>query len=154
MKVKEIMTSPVITASGQDSVTDIAELLRHHSISAVPITDAAGAVVGLVSEHDLLAKTGSTAREIMSAEVISVSEDTEVDDVRLLLVERRIRRLPVLSGTQLVGIVSRSDIVALLAMEWVCEVCGEPIHGGRPPLRCPRCGAVDRFVEQQQPPGD
>src|SRR5215207_9505236 len=114
MKVKEIMTSPVITAGSHDTVAQVAELLRRHRISAVPITDA---VVGIVSEHDLMAKTGSTAQEVMSAEVISVSEDTEVDDVRLLLIERRIRRLPVMSGVQLVGIVSRADIVALLAME-------------------------------------
>jgi CBS domain-containing protein len=154
MKVKEIMTSPVITAGSHDTVAQVAELLRRHRISAVPITDATGAVVGIVSEHDLMAKTGSTAQEVMSAEVISVSEDTEVDDVRLLLIERRIRRLPVMSGVQLVGIVSRADIVALLAMEWVCEVCGEPAHGGRPPQQCPRCGAVDSFVEQQQSPGD
>jgi CBS domain-containing protein len=155
MKVREIMTTPVISVEAQAPVAHVAALLRQHAISAVPITDDAGAVVGVVSEYDLIARSGSTARDIMSPGVISANEDTDVDDVRALLVDRRIRRVPVMAGSALVGIVSRSDIVALMAMEWVCQVCGEPVHGARPPEQCPRCGAAsDRFVEQQTPPGD
>ena len=155
MNVKDIMTSPVITTREQTSSAEVAELLRDHRISAVPIVDDAGAVVGVVSEHDLISKRGETAAEIMSSALISVTEDTDVDDVRLLLAERRIRLVPVMAGSKLLGVISRSNLVALMAMEWVCQVCGEPARGGRPPADCPRCAApATSFAEQQQSPRD
>ncbi|MGH3281370.1 MAG: CBS domain-containing protein, partial [Trebonia sp.] len=113
-----------------------------------------GAVIGLVSEYDLLAREGETAGEVMSGPVITVTEDTDVDDVRHLLVERRIHRVPVVSGQRLTGIVSRGDVVALLTTEWVCQVCGEAVRGQHPPSRCPKCHAgADRFTLQDAYPG-
>ena len=154
MKVKEIMTTRVITVTPDTPVPVIASLLRDNRISGVPVLDADGTVVGLISEYDLLAREGETAREVMTASVITVTEDTDVDDVRHLLVERRIRRVPVTSGPRLAGIVSRGDVVALLTTAWVCEVCGEPARGQRPPSQCPKCHAgSDRFVLQDASPG-
>lgn len=151
--VKDIMTVPVVVVTAEDTTAHIAETLEHHRISAVPVVDDAGGVIGLVSEYDLLAKAGGTAGELMSTAVISVSEDTSVDDVRHLLVDRRIRRVPVVSAGALVGIVSRADIVALLVTEWVCPVCGEPIRSEAPPPSCPRCHSTQPFVLQEQLPG-
>jgi CBS domain-containing protein len=154
VKVKEIMTTPVVAAEPDTSTADLAKLLTSHRISGVPVTDRDGAVLGLVSEYDLLVKQGATAREVMSPTVISVTEDTDVEDVRALLVDMRIRRVPVLARQRLVGIVSRSDLVELLALEWVCDRCGEPARGPRPPESCPRCGdPAARFTRQEQPPG-
>jgi CBS-domain-containing membrane protein len=154
MKVKEIMKTPVYTADVDMPTADVAKLLVQYRISAVPVIDASGAVVGLVSELDLISRDGATARDVMSPGIVSVTEDTDVDDVRHLLVDRRIRRVPVLSGGQLVGVVSRADLVALIAMEWVCEVCGTQARGERPPASCPTCAAdTVRFVHLQQPPG-
>jgi CBS domain-containing protein len=148
------MTTPVVTVSPETPTGAIAEALRRHRISAVPVVDEAGAVVGLVSEYDLLATVGRTAREVMTTAVISVTEDTDIADVRHLLVDRRIRRVPVLAGGRLVGIVSRADVIALMATEWVCEVCGEPVRSERPPDACPKClGGRERFALQEQPPG-
>ncbi|RAG83343.1 signal transduction protein [Streptacidiphilus pinicola] len=154
MKAKEIMTSPVVTVTEDTPVPEVAALLRGRRISAVPVLDAAGAVVGLVSEYDLLARAGETAAEVMTRAVISVTEDTDVEEVRHLLIERRIRRVPVLAAGALVGIVSRSDVVALLTSEWVCGVCGQSARGEHPPARCPTCHAdADRFTAQEAPPG-
>lgn len=154
MQVKEIMTRDVVVASADAAIGDVAELLARHRISAVPITDEDGAVIGLVSEFDLLAKRGHTARDVMSRGVISVDEETDVEDVRFLLIDRQIKRVPVFSGQKLVGIVSRADIIRQMAMEWVCEVCGEPIRAERAPERCPKCGAPgERFRHEPQPPG-
>ena len=155
MKVKEIITTRVGTVTGDTPVPVIADLLRDNRISGVPVVDADGAVVGLVNEYDLLARSGETAGEVMTSSVITVSEDTDVDDVRHLLIERRIRRVPVTSGQRLAGIVSRGDVVALLTTERVCQVCGEAVRGQHPPPRCPRCHAgPDRFVMQDPCPGD
>jgi CBS domain-containing protein len=154
MKVKEIMTSPVYQAHANLPRADVAQLLSQHRISAVPIVDDSGTVIGLVSEYDLLAKGGKTAREIMTPGIISVTEETDVEDVRFLLIERRIKRVPVMSGQELVGIVSRGDIVRLMALHWICQVCGEPARGDRPPDQCPKCAASgDRFVQEAQHPG-
>jgi len=154
MKVKDIMSFPVVTAPVTAVRADIAGLMTMHRISAVPIVDEGGAIVGLVSESDLMVKSDTTAAKLMTSSVITVTPTTDVDDVSGLLIDRRIRRVPVTAGGQLVGIVSRSDIVALMAMEWVCQVCGEAVRG-QAPQSCPRCGAPqERFAEQPAAPGD
>lgn len=148
------MTAPVVTVRGDTAVREIADALRRHRITGVPVVDDEGGVVGLVSEYDLLAKSGAVARDVMTTAVVSVTEDTSLDDVRHLLVERRIRRVPVLSGGRLVGIISRADVVVLMATEWVCEVCGESVRAEEPPESCPKClSGSERFVLQEQPPG-
>ena len=154
MKVREVMTRRVIRAEVDTPVADIARLLTENHISAVPITDKSGAVVGLVSEYDLLARKGGVAGEIMTAEVITVSVEANVDAVQHLLVERKVKRVPVMSGQELVGIVSRSDIVRLIAEEWICETCGEAVRGDHRPDQCPKCaGPQSRFVKLEQSPG-
>lgn len=150
----EIMSSPVITVSADASRATVAATLTQNRISAAVVVDESDAVIGLVSEHDLLAKTADTAADLMTTAVISVSPDFAVSDLRHLLVDRRIRRVPVLRDGRLVGIVSRRDVVATMATEWVCQVCGEPVRGEKPPTACPKCQANgDRFNLQEQPPG-
>jgi len=152
--VREVMTVPVVVVHADDGVARIAAILDHHRVSAVPVVDGDGGVVGLVSEYDLLARPGGpTAHDVMTTAVVSVTEDTDVEDVRHLLVDRRIHRVPVVSGGKLVGIVSRADIVALLITEWVCPACGESVRGEHWPASCPKCHGTDAFVIQEQPPG-
>jgi CBS domain-containing protein len=155
MKVKEIMSSPVICANDDASISDVATLLAKHHISAVPVIDRHGDVVGLVSEYDLLARGGETARDVMSPGIISVNEEANVEDVRFLLIERRIRRVPVVAGQKLVGIVSRSDIVRQMAFQWYCNICGEPVRDEHPPEQCPKCAApAARFAQDEHLPGN
>ena len=137
----DIMSAPAITVPAASTRTAIADTLTRHRISAVPVVGDSGQVVGLVSEHDLLAKSGDVAGELMTTAVISVTEDTAIEDIRHLLIDRRIRRVPVLRGGEIVGVVSRGDVVATMATEWVCQACGEPARG------------AERFVRQEQPPG-
>lgn len=148
------MTSPVITVFADATTQQVAETLTRHRISAAPVVDRAGALLGLVSEHDLLSKVGAVASDLMTTAVISVTVDSAADDVRHLLIDRRIRRVPVLREGRLVGIVSRHDLVAAMATEWVCQVCGEPVRGEHPPSACPKCHARGtQFELQEQPPG-
>jgi CBS domain-containing protein len=151
----EIMSSPAITVPVRATRAQIAEVLTGRQISAAPVVDEAGNVVGVVSEHDLLAKPGVDASELMTTAVISVSVDCPLSDIRHLLVERRIRRVPVLHDGRLVGVVSRRDVIATMATEWACQVCGEPVRGDEPPVACPKCHAASgRFILQEQPPGE
>jgi len=84
--------------------------------------------------------------------VISVMEDTSVDEVRYLLVHRRIKRVPVLRGQKLVGIVSRADLVREIALSWVCQVCGDTERGKDPPDQCRKCGTPSGFEPTVSPP--
>jgi CBS domain-containing protein len=153
-KAGEIMTTRVVSVSPDTPIAEIAHRLGLRRISAVPVVDGSEHVVGLVSEYDLLAKAGLTAADVMTTAVITVTPDTDIADIRDLLVSRRIRRVPVVANGRMVGIVSRGDVVALLTTEWVCGTCGEAVRGERPPQRCLKCrGGADQFAFQEQPPG-
>lgn len=150
----DIMTSPVITVLADASPQQVADTLTRHGVSGVPVVDQAGTLVGLVSEHDLLTKAGAVASDLMTTAVITVTADSAADDIRQLLIDRRIRRVPVVREGRLVGIVSRHDLVAVMATEWACQVCGEPVRGEHPPVACPKCHARStQFELQEQPPG-
>jgi hypothetical protein len=88
----------------------------------------------------------------MTRDVVSVMEDTPVDEVRFLLVNRKIKRVPVLRGQKLVGIVSRADLVREIALTWVCQVCGDTERGRNPPEECPKCGTPSGFEPTSSPP--
>ena len=153
MKVGEIMTPNVISVTEDSPVRDVARVLDRHRISGLPVCDGDGHMVGLVSEYDLIAKPDAhTAGEAMTRDVISVMEDTSVDEVRFLLVNRKIKRLPVLRGLKLVGIVSRADLVREIALTWVCQVCGDHERGRNPPDQCPKCGTPSGFEPSVTPP--
>jgi CBS domain-containing protein len=154
MKAREIMTRDVISILDEATVEDAARILARNRISGLPVVNANGMLVGLVTEHDLIAKTGRTVTDIMSRSVITVSPDTEIEQVQHLLTNQRIRRVPIVEDGRVVGIVSRSDLVRQIAMRWVCGVCGDSVRGLEPPASCPGCGAGESaFVHDVVPPG-
>ena len=137
MQAKDVMTTDVVTVAPDTEVSDIARLLLERHISALPVVDGDGGVVGIVSEGDLLHRRetdtekhrnwwlgflvgneqraaeyskshGTKASEIMSREVVTVNEDAQLGDIAELLEIRRIKRVPVLRDGKLVGIVSRA----------------------------------------------
>jgi CBS domain-containing protein len=153
MKVVDVMTTNVITIPAHQTKQQAARLLSHHRISGLPVVNDEQAVVGVVTEYDVISKEGKTVDEIMTRGVISVTPDTDLDEVGYLLVHERIKRLPVLDHGKLVGIVSRADLVREVATRWVCRVCGEMMHSEQQPEQCPRCGAdqIAASFEQQSP---
>ncbi len=154
MKAREIMTNEVISVVDEATVEDAARLLARNRISGLPVVSADGLLVGLITEHDLIAKAGRHVSDIMSRGVITVSPDTEVEQVQSLLTNQRIRRVPVVENGRVVGIVSRSDLVRQIAMRWVCGVCGASERGLDPPVACPSCGAsASAFVHAVVHPG-
>ena len=145
MRAMDVMTSKVITVDENASVTTVAKLLAERGISAVPVVDSENRVIGMVSEGDLLhrAETGTERRQswwlemmastnrlagdyikshsgnvkdVMTRDVLSVTETTSVADIAILLETNRIKRVPVLRDGKLVGIVSRANLVQALAM--------------------------------------
>ena len=144
MRASDVMTVEVVTASADATVQEVARLLVAHRISAVPVVDGAGKLLGIISEGDLLrrAELGterrrswwleliSTSRELaadyvrshaqrvadlMSRDVVTVGEDTPIADIADLLESRHIKRVPVVRDGRPVGIVSRANLVQALA---------------------------------------
>ncbi len=144
MKARDIMSTKVVTVSPSTSVRDIAGLMVEKHVSGLPVLSENGTLVGMVSEGDLLRRpeigtqkhrrrwvsffsgVDSQAREftkshalragdVMTKQVIHVSEETPLGDVVGLMEKHNIKRLPVLSDGKLVGIVSRADLLRALA---------------------------------------
>ena len=154
MKAEDVMTTRVITVTENQTKQQAARLLTQHRISGLPVVNDDNVVVGVVTEYDVISKEGQTVGDIMSRGVISVTPDTDLEDVGAMLVHERIKRLPVLDQGRLVGIVSRADLVREVAMRWVCSVCGEVVHSEKQPERCPRCGAKNVPASfESAPPG-
>jgi CBS domain-containing protein len=145
MRATDIMTSEVITVEEDATVQAAAELMAEHGISALPVVDKDTRVIGIVSEGDLLhrAETATEQRrswwlemmtstnqlageyikshsakvtDVMTRDVISVTDATPVADIAVLLETHRIKRVPVLRDGRLAGIVSRANLVRALAM--------------------------------------
>ena len=109
--VRDIMTREVLSIPATLPVQEVAARLHQRRVPSAPVVDDAGHVLGMVSELDVLSRPGATAGEVMSRQVISVNEDTDVAEVKELFVNRRLRSVPVLDEGRLVGIVSRADLL-------------------------------------------
>jgi len=135
MKIDALMTTKVVTVTPETSLKDVARLLVENRISGVPVCDADGVVLGVVSEADILVKeeglvergllasvlefgpgaqkiNARTAGEAMSAPPITIAPGRPVSEGARLMVERGITRLPVVEDDRLAGIVTRADLVA------------------------------------------
>jgi predicted transcriptional regulator len=109
--VRDVMTTSVISVSPEESVDEAARLLTFHDVSGLPVC-AGGKVVGVVSEADLIGKSGATVGEVMTSPAVTVSESTGLEHVAEQLTQQRIRRVPVVNGQgALIGVVSRRDVL-------------------------------------------
>lgn len=142
MRVEEIMTRDVIAVAPETSVHEAARRMADHEVSGLPVVDDTGKVVGIVSDGDLIVRQkgqerlplwrlffgdaerlareyqkahGTTVGEVMTRSVITVSPDLPIDSAAAILDRHQIRRVPVVADGQLVGIVSRGDLVKALA---------------------------------------
>ena len=133
--VKDVMTAEVVAVRRDATFKELAAVLRRYRVSALPVVDDAGRVIGVISEADLLAKEaladpgvmaevlhrkdvrkaeGLTAGDLMTSPPVTVAPEDQVEQAARMMHFMRIKRLPVVnSGGQLVGIVSRSDVLAV-----------------------------------------
>jgi CBS domain-containing protein len=116
MIAKNIMTRDVITVTPAMSVKSLAMALIKNQISGAPVADKSGKIIGIVSESDIVAKKGKDVRSIMSKKVISVVQETPVEQIAELMTTHHIKRLPVMNDGKVIGIVSRADIVSAIAL--------------------------------------
>jgi CBS domain-containing protein len=144
MRAKHVMVSPVITGKTDMTVREVAKVLTENRISALPIVDDAGKLIGLISEGDLIrrAEIGTQkqrswwlslftsnvqlaeeyaraharkVQDLMTHDVISVEPDTPLSEIARLFERNHIKRVPVLENGKLVGIVTRGNLVQAIA---------------------------------------
>lgn len=116
MLAKDIMTRDIIMVKPKMTVKQLAMLLIKNQISGAPVAAEDGKIIGIVSEADILAKKARQVKGIMSTKVVSVNEETPVEEIAQLMAMHKIKRLPVMKGNKIVGIVSRADIVSAIAL--------------------------------------
>jgi CBS domain-containing protein len=143
MKAVDLMTSFVVTVRPDATIEYAAQLMLQYHISGLPVTDSDGAVLGIVTESDLLrrAETGTDKRharwvslligpgrlaqeyvhthgrkvgEVMTERVFTVTPETPLADLVALMETKHVKRVPVVDQRRLVGIVSRADVMAAL----------------------------------------
>jgi CBS domain-containing protein len=142
MQAQDVMTTKVATIGAGASVREAARLMHERNVSALPVVNEKGRVVGIVSEGDLVRRRelstetegswwllaltqgsardylkthGTTVRDVMTRPVIGVRPSASLKQIARLLARHGIKRVPVLDAGRLVGIVSRADLVRQLA---------------------------------------
>ena len=111
--------SEVISVGPEDTVLSAARLLSERRIGAALVRDAAGALLGIISERDIVrgmaahgpGTTGLKAEQFMTRDLITVTPQTLVTHALGLMTQRRVRHLPVLDGEKLAGLISIGDLV-------------------------------------------
>jgi CBS domain-containing protein len=117
MKVRDIMTTSVAQVSPYTTVSDAARLMEKHNVGSVPVCSN-DKIVGILTDRDIVVRNiaggkdprATKVEEIMSAEVTTVTPDTEVAQVGKIMAEKQIRRIPVTDNDRLVGMVALGDI--------------------------------------------
>ena len=144
MRAHQIMTRPVITVTPETAIVDAANTMLRKHVSGLPVVDGKGKLVGIVSEGDFIRRSeigtqrkrgkflkfilgpgkaaadfvhehGRKVAEIMTAEPLTISEDTQLEGIVELMEKNGIKRLPVMRGDKIVGIVSRSNLLQAVA---------------------------------------
>ena len=144
MRAHHIMTKEVITVTPHASIEDAAKIMLRTHISGLPVVDDAGKLVGIVSESDFLRRSeigtgrkrpawlqfligpgraardfvherGRKVEDVMTENPITVGEETPLEDLVKLMERKGIKRLPVMSGNTLKGIVTRSNLLQAVA---------------------------------------
>ena len=108
----DIMTAKVITTREPVPIWDAARMLLDKGHGGMPVVDASGKLIGMISGFDVISKRGTTVGEVMSRGVVSVKPGDPIESVVQVMGLHGIRRVPVCDGDRLVGIISRSDLLA------------------------------------------
>jgi len=127
---EQIMSSPVVTLSPDNSVEQAFKLFNKHKFRHVPVTTSDYKLQGIISDRDILRILGSTSEEnsnskisdVMISEVLTASRKTDIRYITRLFVENRIGSMPVMDERKLVGMITRSDILNAILNHYELEL--------------------------------
>jgi CBS domain-containing protein len=140
VKLAEIMTSGVVTATPEASALSVARQMRDHRVGSVVIVDPAGSPVAMVTDRDLALRVfaggvdpETAIGEHASRPLICGEPEMELDEAAALMVQHRVRRLPVVDADRLAGIVTLDDIAVRTGnLEVAQRMTAEVIEGALP----------------------
>jgi CBS domain-containing protein len=132
MLVREIMTSPAVSISSAASVDHAARTLRTRGFTALPVLDDDGRLIGIITEADVLEgrvepderrrhpelprrpRPGDTVVDVMTSPVESLTPGADVADAAQMMLDERIRCIPVVDGRAVVGVITRRDLLGVI----------------------------------------
>ncbi|WP_410659270.1 HPP family protein [Amycolatopsis sp. lyj-112] len=134
MRARDLMTSPVVTVTTETTAKHAAEILAEHGFTGLPVVDEYDCLVGIVTETDLIrdrfprdirswghpgerTKPGTTVAAVMTTPAIGMSAGADLTEVSRVLLDGRIRTMPLVDGSKVVGILTRGDFVRAFARE-------------------------------------
>ena len=140
MKLSEIMTAGVVTASPEASAVSVARQMRDSRVGSVVVVDPAGSPVAMVTDRDLAVRVfaggvdpEAAVGEHASRPLVCGEPEMELDEAAALMVQHRVRRLPVVDGGELAGIVTLDDIAVRTGnLEVAQRMTAEVIEGALP----------------------
>ena len=118
MEVKQVMNRQVIAVSPEEPVSVAARLMTRHNVGALPVRDRDGSLCGILTDRDVVTRCVALERplqetsvaRVMTARVATVPPTASLDQAAALLSREQVRRLPVVEGRRLVGMVTLSDL--------------------------------------------
>lgn len=118
MKVREVMTQKPIHISKDETVAVAARMMTHYNIGAVPVCGSDGRLCGMVTDRDMVIRCLAVGKDpektrvadVMTGSVITAGPDMETNDAAAMMGSKQVRRLPVVEGGKLCGIVSLGDL--------------------------------------------
>jgi CBS domain-containing protein len=140
VRLSEIMTAGVVTAAPETSAVDVARLMRDNRVGSVVIVDPAGSPTAMVTDRDLAVRVFAEGvdpegpvGEHASRPLVSGEPEMELEEAAALMVQHRVRRLPVLAGEALEGIVTLDDIAVRSGdLEMAQKMTQDVIEGALP----------------------
>ena len=124
VKAKDIMSRNLITVKKNTSVFEAIQTLVENQITGLPVVESGWVLEGIVTEKDFLRLINEatadekTVAQVMTTQVISFQEEDSVEDICTSLIKNNFRRVPILKGNKLVGIISRRDVIKFILGQW------------------------------------
>lgn len=133
MHVKDLMSNQVISVSPEETVAVAARLMTRHNVGALPVRDRDGSLCGIITDRDVVTRCVALERpmqqtsvaRVMTARVATVPPTASVDQAAAMLAKEQVRRLPVVEGRRLVGMVTLSDLSRQAPAEETADVLRE-----------------------------
>ena len=140
MKLRELMTERVVTAGRDETASSVARTMREKGVGSVVVTDAEGDPAGIVTDRDLTLRILAEGRDAearigdcATTPLVSGEPDMGLEEAAALMVRHRVRRLPILDGGNLAGIVTIDDIAVRTGnLEVAQRMTAEVIEGALP----------------------
>ena len=122
MKCSEVMTKDPRTCAPTDTVQQAAQLMKSEDVGPIPIVGQDGTLEGIITDRDIALKVVAEGRdpkatklsEVMTTDVITCTADGDIEDTLNLMEDNQVRRIPVVEGKRLVGIISQADVATRL----------------------------------------